>query len=43
MKNMLRNINKDPFIFTREKEDIKLKTEVYALSQSISKIGRAHV
>ena len=36
MTNMLRNINKDPFIFTREKEDIKLKTEVYALSQSIS-------
>ena len=33
MTNMLRNINKDPFIFTREKEDIKLKTEVYALTE----------
>ena len=37
MTNMLRNINKDPFIFIREKEilkkkDIKLKTEVYTFS-----------
>lgn len=45
MINMLkgRNKDKDPFLFRREtellkrtKEDIKLKTEVYALSQSIS-------
>ena len=41
MVNMLGIINKDPFttekeILKRKREDIKLKTEVYALSQSIS-------
>ena len=36
MTNMLRNINKDPFIFIREKEILKkkykLKTKVYTFS-----------
>nr|YP_010311140.1 ribosomal protein L22 [Tetrastigma sp. Wen 12461]UNA63280.1 ribosomal protein L22 [Tetrastigma sp. Wen 12461] len=36
MTNMLRNKNKDLEVCKREKEGIKLKTEVYALSQSIS-------